>query len=63
MMGKVSPQPDKEVEIDPQQRNALFKMKSNISVKCCNLTIDGGSLEILVSNEVVHKLKLKCAPH
>jgi hypothetical protein len=46
-----------------EQRNKVFKTKCKVQGKCCNLVIDGGSTENLVSTEVMEKLKLKRLVH
>ena len=47
----------------PEQRKKVFKTKCKVQGKCCNLIIDGGSNENLMSTEVMEKLKLKSLVH
>lgn len=48
---------------EPKQRKKMFKMKCKMQGKCCNLIVDGGIMENLVSIEVKRNLNLKCEPH
>ncbi|KAL6582286.1 hypothetical protein OROMI_006300 [Orobanche minor] len=45
------------------RRNNIFKTKCTSHGRLCNLIIDGGSCENLVSQEMVTKLNLKVQPH
>ena len=62
MINKVLLKPEKEA-IEPTQRKTLFKIVCKVQGKCCQLVIDSGSTNNLVSNEVVDKLKLKTMKH
>ena len=48
----------KEV-IEPAQRKTLFKTVCKVQGKCCQMIIDSGSTDNLVSTKVVENLKLK----
>ncbi|XP_057835307.2 uncharacterized protein LOC131045734 [Cryptomeria japonica] len=48
---------------EPPQRKNLFRTKIKCHGKVCNLLIDSGSTENLVSNEMVQKLNLPRQPH
>jgi hypothetical protein len=48
---------------EPEQRKKVFKTKCKVQGKCCNLIIDGGSTENLVSTEVMNKLNLTRLNH
>eukprot|EP00253_Pinus_taeda_P023021 PITA_23021 len=52
----------KEV-VEPAQRKALFRTMCKVHGKCCQMIIDSGSTDNLVSIEVVEKLKLKARKH
>jgi len=43
--------------------NTIFKTRCKIQGMCCNLIINVGDIEKLVSIEVIENLKLKCTPH
>lgn len=45
--------------VEPSQRKTLFRIVCTIQGKCCEMIIDSGSTNNLVSTEVVEKLKLK----
>ena len=62
MINKVYSKLEKEV-IEPAQRKTLFRTVCKIQRKCCQLVIDSGSTDNLVSTEVVEKLKLKTMKH
>ncbi|XP_077217939.1 uncharacterized protein LOC143852441 [Tasmannia lanceolata] len=49
-------------EIDPQRHN-IFKTKYTVNQKVCELIIDEGSSENIVSKTVVDKLQLKMEKH
>eukprot|EP00253_Pinus_taeda_P021693 PITA_21693 len=53
--------PTKEI-VEPSQRNTLFRTMC-IQGKCCQMIIDSGNTDNLVSTEVVEKLKLKTMKH
>ena len=50
-------------ETKPGQRRSLFRTKCKCEDKCCDVIIDGGSTDKLVSEEMVSKLKLKKEKH
>eukprot|EP00253_Pinus_taeda_P003119 PITA_03119 len=52
----------KEVTELPQ-RKALFRTVCKVQGKCCQMIIDSGSTDNLVSTEVVEKLKLRTMKH
>ena len=45
------------------QRKSLFRTRCKCEGKCCDVIIDGGSIDNLVSEEMVSKLKLKREKH
>ena len=47
---------------ETRQRKRIFKTICKVQDKCCNLIIDGGSTENLVSTEVKRKQNLQCSP-
>ena len=50
-------------EKEPEQRKNLFRIRCKCEGKCCDIIIDGGSNDNLVSEEMVTKLKLKMERH
>ncbi|KAI0498175.1 hypothetical protein KFK09_021416 [Dendrobium nobile] len=46
-------------QVSPTQRNAIFKTKCTISGKVCDLLIDSGCTENIISQSAVNALKLK----
>ena len=46
-------------EIEPGQRRSLFCTRCKCEDKGCDVIIDGGSTDNLVSEEMVSKIKLK----
>ena len=62
MINKVLLKIEKEV-IEPTQSKTFFKTVCKVQGKCCQLVIDSGSTNNLVSTEVVEKLKLKAMKH
>ena len=48
---------------EPPQRKNLFRTRVKCQGKICNLLIDFGSTENLVSKEMVQKLELTKTPH
>ena len=62
MINKVMLKPKKEV-IEPTQRKTLFRTVCKVQGKCCQLVIDSGNSNNLVSTEVVEKFKLKTMKH
>lgn len=47
----------------PNQRHSLFKTRCMVIGKICNVIIDSGSLENVVSKKLVNALNLKLEPH
>eukprot|EP00253_Pinus_taeda_P004034 PITA_04034 len=62
VLNKVLLKPAKEMA-EPPQRNSLFRTVCKVQGKCCQMFIDSGSTDNLVSTEVVEKLKLKTMKH
>ena len=58
VVNKVMLKQAKEVT-EPTQRKTLFRSICKVQGKCCQLVIDSGSTENMVSTEVIEKLKLK----
>ena len=50
-------------ETKPRQRRSLFHTRCKCEDKFCDVIIDGGSINNLVSEEMVSKLKLKRKKH
>ena len=50
-------------ETELGQRTSLFCTRCKCEDKCCDVIIDGGSTDNLVSEEMVSKLKLKREKH
>jgi len=59
---KVLLKPRKEV-VELAQRKTFFKTVCKVQGKCCQMIIDSGSTDNLVSTEVVEILKLKTKKH
>lgn len=51
------------VREEPSQRRSLFRIKCKIIDKECKVIIDSGSIDNIVSEEAVSKLKLQRIPH
>jgi len=62
VVNKVLLKQTKEVT-EPAQRKTLFRSICKVQGKCCQLVIDSGSTDNLVSTEVIEKLKLKTREH
>ena len=62
MMNTVLLKPEKE-QIDPAKRKSLFRTMCKFQGKCCKMVIDSGSIDNLVSTEMVEKLSLKRTKH
>lgn len=45
------------------QRHSLFRTRCTINGKFCNIVIDSGSTENIISNKLVTTLNLKTSPH
>ena len=50
-------------KIEPRQRRIFFCTRCKCEGKCCDVIVDGGSIDNLVSEEMVSKLKLKRKKH
>ena len=50
-------------ETEPNQRRSLFRTRCKCEDKCCDVIIDGGSIDNLVSEKMVTKLNLKRQKH
>jgi hypothetical protein len=62
MMRKVLLTPEKEVE-SSVQRNRLFQTACNTKDRVCKVIVDSGSIDNLVSTEMVEKLELETIEH
>jgi hypothetical protein len=62
MMRKVLLMPEKEAE-NPAQRNRLFWTACKIKDRVCKVIMDSGSIDNLVSTEMVEKLELETIDH
>jgi hypothetical protein len=62
MMRKVLLTPEKEVE-NPSQRNSLFQTYCKTKDRVCKVIMDSGSIENLVSTEMVEKMELDTIVH
>ena len=62
VVNKVLLKPAKEM-VEPPQRKTLFRTMFKVQGKCCQMIIDSGSTDNLVSTGVVEKLKLKTMKH
>jgi hypothetical protein len=62
MMRKFLIKLEKEV-IEPIQRNSLFRTACKTRDRVCNVIIDSGSTDNLVSTEMVEKMKLETNAH
>lgn len=58
VINQVFLKPTKEIA-EPSQRKTLFRTVCKVQGKCCQMIIDSGSTNNLVSIEVVEKLKMK----
>ena len=63
VVNKVLLKPVKVVAVEPPQRKTLFRTVCKVQGKCCQMIIDSGNTDNLVSTEVVEKLKLKTMKH
>ena len=50
-------------ETEPRQRRILFHTRCKCEGKCCDVIIDGGSTDNLVSEDMVSKLKFRREKH
>jgi len=62
VVNKVFLKPAKEI-VEPSQRKTLFRTLCKVQGKCCQMIIDSGSTDNLVSIEVVEELTLKTMKH
>jgi hypothetical protein len=62
MMRKVLLTPEKEVE-SSVQRNRLFQTTCKTKDRVCKVIVDSGSMDNLVSTEMVEKLELETIEH
>ena len=62
MLNRVLIKSEKQVH-EPAQRKRLFRTKCKSQGKCCKMVIDSGSIDNLVSTEMVEKLGLKRMKH
>jgi hypothetical protein len=62
MLRKVLLKPEAEIE-KPVQRNNLFRTACKTKDKVCKVIINSGSIDNLVSTEMVEKLELKTTAH
>jgi len=59
MFHRVFLTPKKKIVEEPKHRRKVMNIKWKVNGRCCNLVIDGRSIENLVSIEVIENLKLK----
>jgi hypothetical protein len=62
MMWKILLKPEKEIE-NPVQRNSLFITTCKTKDRVCKVIVDSGSIDNLVSTEMVNKLELETVAH
>jgi hypothetical protein len=62
MLRKVLLKPEVEVE-KPVQRTSLFRTACKTNYRVCKVIIDSGSIDNLVSTEMVEKLELETTMH
>jgi hypothetical protein len=62
MMQKVLLTPEKGVE-NPMQRNSLFRTACKTKDRVCKVIVDSGSIDNLISTEMVEKLELETIDH
>jgi hypothetical protein len=62
MMRKVLLTPEKEAE-NPSQRNKIFQTACKTKERVCKVIMDSGSIDNLVSTEMVEKLELETIEH
>jgi hypothetical protein len=62
MMRKVLLKPEKEVE-NPNQRNSLFRTACKTKDRVCKVIVDIGSIDNLVSTEMVEKMEMENVVH
>jgi hypothetical protein len=62
MMRKFFLMPEKEVE-NPVQRNSLFRTACKTKDRVCKVIVDSGSIENLISTEMVENMELETIEH
>jgi hypothetical protein len=62
MMRKVLLMPEKEME-NPVQRNRLFWTACKTKDRVCNVIVDSGSIDNLISTEMVENMELETIEH
>ena len=62
MMNKVLLNPEKE-PVEPAQRKDLVRTMCKVQGKCCKMVNYGGSIENIISTEMVEKPSLKKVRH
>jgi hypothetical protein len=62
MMRKILLKPEKEME-NPVQRNSLFRTSCKTKDRVCKVIVDSGSMDNLVSTEMVEKMELETVAH
>ena len=62
MMRKVLLMPEKEAK-NPLQRNSLFRTTCKTKDRVCKVIVDSGSMDNLISTEMVEKLELETIDH
>jgi hypothetical protein len=62
MMRKFLLTPKKEAE-NPAQRNRLFRTAFNTKDRVCKVIVDNGSIDNLISTEMVEKLEMETIEH
>jgi hypothetical protein len=62
MMRKVLLMPEKEAE-NPTQRNSVFRIACKTKDRVCKVIVDSGSIDNLISIEMVEKLELETVVH
>jgi hypothetical protein len=62
MMRKFLLKPEKEAE-NPSQRNNLFQTACKTKDRVCKVIVDNGSINNLISTEMVEKLELETIVH
>jgi hypothetical protein len=62
VMRKVLLTPEKEME-NTAQRNSLFRTTCKTKDKVCKVIVDSGSIDNLISTDLVEKLELEKTDH
>jgi hypothetical protein len=63
MFQRILLKPEHKLIEEHEQRKRVFKTRCKVEGKCCNLIINEGSIEKMISTEVKRKPNLKCEPH